>query len=68
MQLSYLAERAWGGDTVVIMNDGNPYLNLLPHVDQLRSRKPERLKGRIWESADFDKTPEDCTYEVEDSV
>ena len=58
-QLSQLAERAWHGDTVVIVKDGKPYLDLLPHVGTPRARKPGRLKGEIWMSADFDKTPED---------
>ena len=58
-QLSQLAERAWRGDTVVIVKDGKPYLNLLPHAKTARARKPGRLKGRVRMSADFDKTTED---------
>ena len=58
-QLSELAERAWHGDTVIIIKDGKPYLDLLPHVETSRARKPGRLKGKIRMSADFDKTPED---------
>ena len=58
-QLSQLAERAWHGDKVVIAKAGKPYLDLLPHVDTPRARKPGRLKGKIRMSADFDKTPDD---------
>ncbi|WP_448649476.1 type II toxin-antitoxin system Phd/YefM family antitoxin [Pseudomonas corrugata] len=58
--LYQLAERAWRGDKVVITKDGKPYLHLLPHVDSSRMRKPGRLKGKIWISADFHKTSEDA--------
>jgi antitoxin (DNA-binding transcriptional repressor) of toxin-antitoxin stability system len=58
-QLSQLAERAWHGDKVVIAKAGKPYLDLLPHVQTPRARKPGRLKGKIRMSADLDKTPED---------
>lgn len=58
-QLSQLAERAWHGDTVVIVKDGKPYLDLLPHIDTPRVRKPGRLKGRIRMSAEFENTRED---------
>lgn len=58
-QLSQLAERAWHGDTVVILKDGKPYLDLLPHVDTPRARKSGRLKGKIRVSPDFAKTPAD---------
>ena len=58
-QLSQLAERAWHGDTVVIVKDGKPYVELLPHIDTPRVRKPGRLKGRFRMSAEFENTPED---------
>ncbi|MCU1759901.1 type II toxin-antitoxin system prevent-host-death family antitoxin [Pseudomonas sp. 14P_8.1_Bac3] len=58
-QLSQLAERVWDGDKVVIAKAGKPYLDLLPHVDAPRTRKPGRLKGKIWMSPDFDTTPDD---------
>ncbi|UZD99809.1 MULTISPECIES: type II toxin-antitoxin system Phd/YefM family antitoxin [Pseudomonas] len=57
--LSQLAERAWRGDKVVITKGGKPYLDLLPHVDSSRVRKPGRLKGKIWISTDFDHPTED---------
>jgi antitoxin (DNA-binding transcriptional repressor) of toxin-antitoxin stability system len=46
-QLPQLAERAWHGDTVVIVKDGKPYLDLVPHVETPRARKPGRLKGEM---------------------
>jgi antitoxin (DNA-binding transcriptional repressor) of toxin-antitoxin stability system len=57
-RLCQLAERAWRGDTVVIVKDGKPYLDLQPHLDQPRVRKPGRLKGKIRMSADFEKPPQ----------
>ena len=63
-----LAERAWQGDTVVIIKDGKPYLDLVPHVDTARARKPGRLKGKIRISADLDKTPEDIIVGFEGSL
>jgi prevent-host-death family protein len=53
-QLTQLAERAWHGDKVVITKAGKPYVDLLPHVDSARPRKPGRLKGEIRMAADFD--------------
>ena len=67
-QLSQLAERAWHGDKVVIAKAGKPYLDLLPHVETSRARKPGRLKGKIRMSADFDKTPEDIIAGFEGSL
>lgn len=58
-QLSRLAERAGHGNKVVITKAGKPYVDLLPHVETLWARKPGRLKGKIWISADFDKPPKD---------
>lgn len=67
-QLSQLAERAWQGDTVVTVKDGKSYLNLLPHVETSRARKPGRLKGKIQMSADLEKTPEDIIDRFEDRL
>lgn len=61
-QLLQLGVRAWQGDRVVITNAGKPYLDLLPHVDTPQARKPGRLKGKIWMSADFDR----CSGEIID--
>ncbi|WP_224789705.1 type II toxin-antitoxin system prevent-host-death family antitoxin, partial [Pseudomonas fluorescens] len=58
-QLTQLAERVLNGDKVVITKAGKPYVDLLPHVDSVRLRKPGRLKGKIRMPADFDKTSED---------
>ena len=67
-QLSQLAERVWQGDKVVIAKAGKPYLDLLPHVDTPRVRKPGRLKGKIRMSADFDRTPQDIIDGFEGSL
>ncbi|KPU57327.1 prevent-host-death family protein [Pseudomonas fluorescens] len=67
-QLSQLAERAWHGDKIVITKAGKPYLDLLPHVDTPRARKPGRLKGEIRMSADFDKTLDDLIDGFEDRL
>lgn len=64
-QLARLAERAWLGDTVVIVKDGKPYLDLLPHADVAKARTPGRLKGKIWLSADFDKPAVDIIDKFE---
>ncbi|MNY79813.1 hypothetical protein D3C86_2206120 [compost metagenome] len=52
----------------MIAKAGKPYLDLLPHVDTPRVRKPGRLKGKIRLSADFDKTPEDIIDAFEGSL
>jgi antitoxin (DNA-binding transcriptional repressor) of toxin-antitoxin stability system len=62
-QLSQLAERAWQGDKVVIVKDGKPYLDLLPHAP--RVRQPGRWKGRIHMSANFDQTVDDVINNFE---
>ena len=58
-QLSTLAEKVWQGETVVIAKAGKPYLDLLPHRENLQPRKPGRLKGSIRMAEDFDRTPDD---------
>ncbi|MGY2341548.1 type II toxin-antitoxin system Phd/YefM family antitoxin [Pseudomonas sp. SDO5532_S415] len=67
-QLSRLAERAGHCNKVVITKAGKPYVDLLPHVDVPRARKPGRLKGNIRMSADFDKTLEDIIDGFEASL
>jgi antitoxin (DNA-binding transcriptional repressor) of toxin-antitoxin stability system len=63
-----LAERARQGDTVVIIKDGKPYLDLVPHVETARARKPGRLKGKIRISADLDKSSEDIIVGFEGNL
>ena len=58
-RLSQLGESAWSGVTVVIAKAGKPYLDLLPHKDVTKPRKPGRYKGRIRISGNFDHTPDD---------
>lgn len=64
-QLLQLGARAWQGDRVVITKAGKPYLDLLPHIDTPRARKPGRLKGKIRMLADFDRSPEDIIEDFE---
>lgn len=56
-QLSKLAEKVWQGEKVVIAKAGKPYLDLLPHIEERKARKPGRCKGRIEISPDFNVTP-----------
>lgn len=58
-QLSKLGEKAWEGETVIIAKSGKPYLDLVPHRENLVPRRPGRLKGLISIAEDFDQTPED---------
>jgi antitoxin (DNA-binding transcriptional repressor) of toxin-antitoxin stability system len=56
-RLSELGELAWKGEKVVIAKAGKPYLDLLPHRQERRERKPGLLKGKIRIARDFDATP-----------
>jgi antitoxin (DNA-binding transcriptional repressor) of toxin-antitoxin stability system len=58
-KLSQLAEKAWSGDKVVIAKSGQPYLDLLPHKETTKERKPGRYKDQIMIPDDFENTPED---------
>ena len=58
-RLSELGEMVWKGTRVVIARSGKPYLDLLPHRERRRPRRPGRLKGRIRLAQDFDETPEE---------
>jgi antitoxin (DNA-binding transcriptional repressor) of toxin-antitoxin stability system len=64
-RLSELGELVWQGEKVVIAKAGRPYLDLLPHREQPRRRKPGRLKGRIKMAADFDTTPPEVIADFE---
>jgi antitoxin (DNA-binding transcriptional repressor) of toxin-antitoxin stability system len=55
-QLSRLGELAWQGEEIVIAKAGKPYLNLVPHRENMEPRKPGSLKGKIWVAPDFDET------------
>ena len=57
-KLSELGAKAWQGKKIVIAKSGKPYLDLCPHKDTRKPRKPGRLKGQIRMSKDFDQTPE----------
>ncbi|WP_348674353.1 type II toxin-antitoxin system prevent-host-death family antitoxin [uncultured Abyssibacter sp.] len=56
-QLSKLGELAWKGEQIVIAKAGKPYLDLVPHRPDRKTRVPGRLKGRIQVADDFDATP-----------
>lgn len=56
-RLSELGDKAWKGKKVVIAKAGKPYLDLTPHKDNKKPRKPGRFKGQIRISKDFDQTP-----------
>ena len=58
-KLSKLAERVLAGEKVVIAKAGKPYLDLLPHREERKPRKPGRLKGQIEIASDFDQTPDE---------
>ena len=64
-RLSELGERVWKGEKVVIAKAGKPYLDLLPHREQRRPRKPGRLKGEIEIAADFDAISPDIIADFE---
>jgi len=57
-QLSVLGKRAWAGERIVIAQDGEPYLELIPHQKE-RKRRPGRFKGKIKIGGDFTETPAD---------
>ena len=64
-QLSKLAELVWKGEKVVIAKAGKPYMDLVPHREDLPKRRPGRLKGQIEMAEDFDQTPEEVVQDFE---
>jgi prevent-host-death family protein len=52
-QLSALVDQAAAGAEIIIAKNGKPLAKLVPFRDR-PSRKPGRLKGKIWMSDDFD--------------
>ena len=59
LQLSALGKRAWAGERIVIVLEGKPYLELVPHRKKVNRRRPGRFKGKIRMSDDFTETPDD---------
>ncbi len=55
-KLSYLGKKAWEGERIVIARAGEPYLDLLPHKQNQKLRRPGRFKGKIHMSDDFMET------------
>ena len=66
-RLSQLGEKAWAGERVVIARSGKPYLDLFPHKEKRKPRKPGRFKGKIKMSKAFDQTPADIIDSFEDT-
>jgi len=64
-RLSELGELVWRGERVIIAKAGKPYLDLVPHRERRKRRKPGRLKGRIKMAPDFDRTPPDVIDDFE---
>lgn len=64
-RLSELGELAHEGERIVIAKAGKPYLDLLPHREQPRARKPGALAGKIRIAADFDETPAEVIADFE---
>ncbi|MBF0266098.1 MAG: type II toxin-antitoxin system prevent-host-death family antitoxin [Gammaproteobacteria bacterium] len=58
-KLSQLAEKAWGGDKIVIAKAGKPYLDLIPHKEKIQERTPGRYKGQVKISDEFTNTPQE---------
>ena len=58
-QLSRLGKLAWEGEQIVIAKSGEPYLRLVPYLEQKTKRKLGALKGQIWIAPDFDETPQE---------
>ena len=67
-RLSELGELVWKGDKVIIAKAGKPYLDLLPHRPNKRTRKPGMLKGKIRMAADFTTTPPEVIGAFEDGA
>jgi antitoxin (DNA-binding transcriptional repressor) of toxin-antitoxin stability system len=59
LQLSALGKKAWAGERIVIVLEGEPYLELIPHRKEMKRRRPGRFKGKIRISEDFTETPDD---------
>lgn len=64
-KLSELGELAWKGDKIVIAKAGKPYLDLLPHKETPKERRPGRLKGKIAIGVDFDTVSDEIVAAVE---
>lgn len=60
-QLAVLGKKAWAGERIVIAQDVEPYLELIPHQKERKRRSPGRFKDQIKISGDFTETPADVT-------
>lgn len=66
LRLSQFGEEAWKGKTIIITQSGKPYLDLTPHKEQVRARKPGRFKGKIKINSAFGATALDIIDSFED--
>ena len=57
--LSRLAERAAGGEEIVIARNGRPVAKLVPCEQKREPRKLGLLEGKIWIADDFDEVDEE---------
>lgn len=64
-RLSQLGRKVWEGKRVIIARAGKPYLELIPHRENRRPRKPGRLKGQIKIAPDFDATSAEVIHGFE---
>lgn len=64
-QLSRLGEKVWAGEAVIIAKAGKPYLDLVPHKENLTPRRPGRFKGQIKIADDFTTTDEEIVAAFE---
>jgi prevent-host-death family protein len=52
--LSRLAERAAGGEEIIIARGGRPVAKLVPIEDERAQRRLDLWAGEVWTSEDFD--------------
>ena len=66
-KLSKLGEMVWNGEKVVIAKSGKPYLDLLPHQETRKTRKPGRFKDQIRIPEDFNDQDDEIIQAFEGS-
>ena len=58
--LAWLGKLVWEGKEIVILREGKPYLELIPHPhgepsDEMLPRPYGLMAGQVWISPDFDR-------------
>jgi prevent-host-death family protein len=66
-QLSALVDDAAAGKEIIIAKNGKPMAKLVPYRER-QTRKPGRLKGKIWMSDDFDAPMPDVVAAFDNST